>query len=139
MTLEDVIVHWAHRWRNLSAWGRNLPSTVKLSPHNGQRILGRAHCITGLIEVYITGSLAEDLSTVLHELAHVAAPLYNDHRDPWRKLYTSAVAEACRCDVDQFDINVAVADLDDQCREAITGWLKRSGQLTVLRAIGVMA
>ena len=74
MTLVDVISHWAHTWRNLAAWGAELPATFKIKPiRDSARVLGRAHCDKRLAEIFVTGQLAEDLSTVLHELAHLAA------------------------------------------------------------------
>jgi hypothetical protein len=139
MTLVDVISHWAHTWRNLAAWGAQLPATFKIVPHKGQRRLGRADCLKRQAEILVTGQLAEDLATVLHELAHLAAPNYVRHEEPWRLMFAAAVAEATGCDPWAFDLDVSISDLDAQCRDAIAGWLVRSGQAIVLRSIGVMS
>jgi hypothetical protein len=139
MTLVDVISHWAYNWRNLAAWGAQLPATFKIVPHKGQQRLGRADCLKRTAEILVTGELAEDLATVLHELAHLAVPNYVQHEEPWREMFVAAVAEACGCDASQFDLDVVITDLDAQCRDAIAGWLVRSGQSIVLRSIGVMS
>ena len=54
-------------------------------------------------------------------------------------IFAKAVGEACGVDPDEFEIDVKITDLDRQAREAVAGWLMRSGQSVVLRAIGVMS
>ncbi len=137
MTIADVISHWAHSWRNLAAWGAPLPATLDIKPHEGQRRLGRAYYATRCAEVLITGALHEDLGTVLHELAHLAAPDGTKHGKHWREIYVRAVAEAFGVDKDIFDIEVKITALDAQVRHEAQKWLVRSGQLVVLRALGV--
>jgi hypothetical protein len=137
--LDDVIAHWANTWRSLSAWGAPVPMRIELKPHKGQRFVGLAWCYQGRALIRVTGNLAFDLSTALHELAHLAAPNSEHHGERWREIYVAGVAEACGVDADEFEIDVTITDLDKQVRDAVAGWLMRSGQATVLRAIGVMS
>jgi hypothetical protein len=112
-----------------------LPAAITLKPYKrGQRRLGFAkpgHCVA---TVYITGNLAEDLSTVLHELAHLAAPGHEHHGERWRELFIAAVAEACGCDPDAIEPEVVITDLDSQVLAEVAAWLIRSGQHAVLKA-----
>ncbi len=138
MTLTDVVTHWAHVWRHLTAWGAPVPATFTIKPYKKGR-LGLAHPHVCTAEIRVTGILGEDLSTALHELAHLAAPGYEHHGDRWRDVYIRAAAEALGCDVHSFDVDVGISALDAQVREAVDRWLVRSGQLTVLTAIGVVS
>ena len=139
MKLDDVIKHWANQWRSLAAWSAPIPMQVNVKPHKGTRRVGVAWCYQGRANVYVTGNLAFDLATVLHELAHLAAPNSEHHGERWKAIFARAVAEACGVDADEFEIDVVITDLDKQAQEAIASWLMRSGQATVLRAIGVMS
>ncbi len=139
MKLDDVITHWANTWRSLSAWGAPVPMRVELKPYKGTRFVGLAWCYQGRALGRVTGNLAFDLGTALHELAHLAAPNAEQHGERWREMFVAGVAEACGVDADEFEIDVTITDLARQAREAVAGWLMRSGQAAVLRAIGVMS
>lgn len=139
MKLDDVIAHWANTWRSLAAWGAPIPMQVKLEPYKGTHYVGLAWCRQGRALVRVTGDLAFDLGTTLHELAHLAAPNSEHHGQRWRAIFVKGVAEACKVDPHEFEIeDIKVTDLDAQVRDAVAGWLVRSGQSTVLRAIGVL-
>jgi hypothetical protein len=137
--LDDVVSHWANTWRSLAAWKAPIPMQIEIKPYKGTRRVGVAWCYQGRANVYVTGDLAFDLATALHELAHLAAPNSEHHGERWREIFVAAVAEACGVDPDEFEIDVKITDLDRQAREAVAGWLMHTGQATVLRAIGVMS
>jgi hypothetical protein len=137
--LDDVILHWSNTWRSLAAWGAPIPMRVELKPYKGQQFVGLAWSCQGRALVRVTGDLAFDLGTALHELAHLAAPNAEHHGDRWREMFVAGVAEACGVDADEFEIDVTITDLNRQVHDAVAGWLMRSGQATVLRAIGVMS
>jgi hypothetical protein len=139
MKLDDVVTHWANTWRSLAAWKASIPMRIDVKPYKGTRRVGVAWSCEGRANVYVTGNLAFDLATALHELAHLAAPDSEHHGDRWREIFVAAVAEACGVDADDFEIDVAITDLDAQAQEAVAAWLVRSGQATVLRAIGVLS
>lgn len=139
MKLDDVVTHWADTWRSLAAWGAPIPMRVTVKPYKGTQRVGVAWCYQGRANVYVTGDLAFDLATALHELAHLAAPNSEHHGERWKLIFAKAVGEACGVDPDEFEIDVKITDLDRQAREAVAGWLMRSGQSVVLRAIGVMS
>jgi hypothetical protein len=139
MTPNQVISHWGHTWLSLAAWQAplNVSLRYRVRPTN-QRRLGTAHCARRVATVYLTGHLAEDLSTVLHELAHLAAPINADHGPRWRELYVAASAEALAADASVFETETSILDLDRQVVTVAHDWLRRSGQLAVLTAIGVV-
>ncbi len=138
MNAEDVLKHWADRWRNLAAWGAPIPMHVKIIPDNGCGVLGRARPARGTATVKATGNLAGNLKTILHELAHLAAPTFVHHEITWRELFTRGASEALGAHAADFDLDVTLFDLNQQVEDAVETWLKRSGQGAVLRAIGVL-
>jgi hypothetical protein len=120
----DLVRRWAVVWCRLATWGKPLTPTFKVEAwHVTYPVLGRAHPKTNLVEIYVTGGIAEDLSTVLHELAHIASPAPPHHGIKWKIIYVRAVAEVCQRDVASFDLEGDAATLDDQCRRAIELWL----------------
>lgn len=136
----DIVKSYANDWRSLAAWRAPLDVTVKVTPlprHYARR-LGTAWPCERRANVYVTGDLIMDLPTVLHELAHLAAPDYTGHERPWRELYMAAVAEATKSDVALFDVDVELCDLRAQAEAAVQAWLDVTGQLTVFKALGVM-
>lgn len=139
MTPLDVIKSWAETWRSLAAWRAplNVEITVKPQPKHVRR-LGTAQARQKTAIIYAIGDLAEDLGTALHEMAHLAAPVYVAHERPWREIFVAAATEALGCNADLFDLDVTVVDLDAQVVAAVDGWLARTGQITVLRALGII-
>jgi hypothetical protein len=141
MNTLDVIKSYADTWRSLAAWRAPLDVAVKVTPmpaHHTRR-LGTAWPCQRRANVYvIDGDLTGALSTLLHELAHLAAPTYAGHEMPWRAVYVAAVAEATRCDVDMFDTDLPLDEIRPQVHAAIDAWLDATGQRTVLTALGVI-
>lgn len=120
----DLVKRWAAVWCHLAAWGKVLAPTLRVEAYLPFfPILGRANPKTNLVEIFVTGGIAEDLSTVLHELAHISAPAPPHHGIKWKLSYMTAVAEVCRCDVTSFNLDADPSELDDQCRKAIERWL----------------
>jgi hypothetical protein len=141
VTVEDVLRSFARQWCGLLAWGAPVQlDEVKIGRYNGTAYAGRANNHKHWIIVLTTGKLATDAATVLHELAHLAAPNSEHHGAHWRQLYTRAAAEAFGVPADTFDASTGliIGDLDEQIREAAYAWLKRTGQLSTLKMIGVV-
>jgi hypothetical protein len=136
----DVLNTWATRWKSLAAWRAPLDVGVTIKPRPAHVVnrLGTAHCADRKATVYATGDLTEDLCTILHELAHLAAPRWTRHEMLWRMLYLAAVVEATQRPGHLFDPNVTIVDLDAQVVSAIDAWLTKSGQRAVLQAVGVL-
>lgn len=123
MTLQ-VVQTYAENWRTLRAWGAPLPAAIRTEVHKGQRVLGWASPGRCATVVRCTGDLARDLATVLHELAHLAAPSREGHGAVWKTMFARAAAEALDCDVDDFDTDVAYMDMDQQVIDMATVWLE---------------
>lgn len=136
----DIIKYWATQWRSLRAWRAAIAMTrFEYEEYKGRGPAGHARNSDSRIVVRLTGRLHFDLATVLHELAHLAAPNSEHHGLAWRELFAAAAAEALGMQIDDFEIDVAYSQLDRQIEDAVDGWLVRSGQTAVLRAIGVMS
>lgn len=139
-TQQDIVKHWTFTWRSLAAWRAPLPMRITFKPlKRGGRSVGTAWSCQGRAVVKLTGKLAYDLATALHEMAHLAAPNSEHHGEKWRELFVAATCEALGLTSDHFETDVPYADLDGQVEDAVAAWLDRTGQASVLRAIGVMA
>jgi RES domain-containing protein len=139
VTQLDVLKHWADRWRSLRAWRAPIAMqlTFKLQRKNSSRA-GTAWSHQGRAVVYLTGDLAYDLATALHELAHLAAPDSEHHGTHWRTLFVAAAVEACGGSADDYEIDdVEYGELDAQVEDTVRTWLKQTGQAAILGAIGV--
>jgi hypothetical protein len=120
----SMVQSYAERWRTLLAWGAHLPMVFKVETHKGQRVLGWARPGTCATVIRCTGRLARDLTTVLHEMAHLAVPNSEGHGERWRTMFVRAAAEAFRSDVDMFDIDMNYHDIDQQVIDAAETWLE---------------
>lgn len=134
----DIFNYWAGRWRSLAAWGAPLRMEIEVREYKGGATLGWAWAGRGECVVRLTGDLARDLGTALHELAHLAAPSYVHHERPWREMYARAAGEALTRDPSMIDLDVDKYALDDQVVHMVRHWLRCTGQDVVLRAIGVL-
>lgn len=139
MNQQDVIKHWAERWRSLAAWRAVIPMRLTFKRYKGHGRVGTAWSHQGRAQVNLTGDLGHDLATVLHELAHLAAPDSEHHGARWRELLVAAAVEAFGGSVDEYDTTGNYAELDEQVEDAAADWLTRTGQAGVLRGIGVMS
>lgn len=130
----QIVRYWADRWRTLAAWCAELPAIVTVEMYAGQRLLGRATYATRHAMVRVTGDLAEDLGTALHELAHLAAPVGTRHSKRWRVLYARAAAEAFGLgSAEEIDPSVQIRDLDMQITDLAREWI-RAGHHLAMRA-----
>jgi hypothetical protein len=136
ITKTDILKKWAAQWIQLKAWGRPLEeATFTFEPYKSGR-LGCAWVTRRAIEIRETGSLQRDLATVIHELAHLAAPGSEHHGDKWRAVFCRGAHEA---------LGVAISDtggihmLDRQVESACHTWLVHTGQFEFLKALGVIA
>lgn len=136
MKHQDVLQHWAERWRSLSAWRAVIPMRITFKTRKTKRRSGTAWSHEGRAVVYMTTNLVYDLATVLHELAHLAAPDSEHHGPHWRALFVAAAVEALG-GPDDYEVDVNITELDAQVEDAVRAWLKRTGQAAVLSAIGV--
>ncbi len=137
MNATTVLASYADRWRNLRAWRAPLPAVVTIEPWRGQQVVGYAvpaRCETVIRQ---TPRLADDLGTVLHELAHLAAPTRAGHDRAWRQLYALGAAEALALDPHTFVDAPTNQTLTSLVREACDRWLTTSGQRAFLRTLGV--
>jgi hypothetical protein len=119
----ESVKAYADRWRSLRSWGAPLDMLIRVEAHKGGKYLGLAKSYACAAIVYCTGSLALDLATAVHEMAHLAAPDSEKHGRRWREVFVRAAAEAFDCDVDDFDVDVKTGDLDAQVEDAARNWL----------------
>jgi hypothetical protein len=135
--IHRALAHYAQAWRSLRAWRAPLPTLVIVEPYRGGGRLGVARCGLRTATVYATGDLAEDLSTVLHELAHLAAPLAaRSHGSEWRALFVAAAREVTGGEDDDLDdLNLTTTDLDAAIRDEIAEWLSRTSQTFAARLV----
>lgn len=133
MNRTDVLKSWADQWRTLRAWGRNLEEvTFTFKPHR-RGPLGSACSVTRDAEIRETHDLADDLATILHELAHLAVPGCEQHGTRWRVAFSAAVKEVTGGVVADAEIHL----IDRQARDYVKQWLTASGQAAVLRALNI--
>lgn len=138
ITRRDVFNRWVQEWRSLAAWGAPITINLRVEEHKGQSILGLAWSHRGNCMVRLTGDLPRDLATALHEIAHLAAPDSVHHELPWRQMYARAAGEALGEDPAVIELDTDLYDLDKQVMRMVQRWFDRTGQTTVLRAIGVL-
>lgn len=82
------------QWRNLTAWGRPLVHAHLLLRRSTSKVASSGHAWpTGRITMTAGSDEADARATVLHELAHVAAPRACQHGSRWRHLLLAAAME----------------------------------------------
>lgn len=124
MSSHTTVEYYADKWRNLRAWGALLPMAIELVAHKGTVNLGLAWSRACKAKVRITGDLPRDLATLLHEMAHLAAPNSEHHGARWKEVYIRAAAEALDCSPDDFEPDVPYLDLDQQVIDYATAYLE---------------
>lgn len=128
LNYETVVKRYAHQYLSLLAWGGAIPKAeFHFERYKGQRCKGWANSVRGTVVVRCSGSLADDLKTVLHELAHLAAPTSEHHGLAWKNVYARAAAEAFEMDIDDFDLDVDKYAMDNQVKEAAEIYLAAQG------------
>lgn len=137
-------------WKALTSWRQSLADVaVGFEPlaESPDGYLGRAFHDrstvppTRCVMVYVTGYLAEDLETVLHELAHHSVGCGAEHRAPWMHRLAEAVEEATGIAAPEW------RDLEDaengtqlyDCRVIahLVAWLDQTGRARRFREAGI--
>lgn len=119
----EMVKFYADKWRSLRAWCAPIPMDVELKPHRGTYNLGLAWSGRGKLQVKITGRLSRDLATLLHEMAHLAAPDDEHHGARWKEMFIRGAAEALDADVSDFDPDVTKYAMDEQVIDMVECWL----------------
>jgi len=125
MKLKEGLQVWAERWRGLKAWGRPLEEvTVEFRQrHAGNYATGLA--FPTLRRIVVTApDMTRGLTTLLHELAHVAVPGNEHHGTKWREAFVGAVTEVTGVYVTPVG---SLRVLGDGVRAAVASWWKTSG------------
>jgi hypothetical protein len=125
VTRAQGLLRWADAWRNLRAWRRDLSLVeVVISDRAHPRRLGSCWDFQQRLVVYRGDSFAEELATVLHELAH-AACIGGEHGEQWQATYAAAVTE-----VTGLPVVTCAEDYQVLCmsaRDAVKAWWVSSG------------
>jgi hypothetical protein len=124
MTTHEIVERYADQWRSLVAWGAPLPMKIEVVAHKGTVNLGLAWSTLCKAKVRVTGNLARDLATLLHEMAHLAAPNSEHHGIQWKTVFARAAAEALDGDFDDFDLDVTKYDMDQMVMDMVEAWLE---------------
>lgn len=120
---------WADRWRDLKAWGRTLEEvTIELRQRSeGVGRYSTGVCYPTLRRIVVTAGsdVPQALATILHELAHAAAPGDEGHGDRWQAIFAAAVLEVTGIrlvhPVDNYRL------MQRQAIGACRAWWRRSG------------
>lgn len=126
MTRSDFIRYWASVWaRDLRTWGRPLTEVnVVVKERRGRLGSGLARPVCREVIIRAGSDIPDGLATILHELAHVAAPGGDHHGERWRRLYTDAVCEVTGIPVCPEGTKT---ELERSCRDALASWWDASG------------
>ncbi len=135
ITNTDIVAKFAGQWPSLKAWRANLPMDIEIKPHKGEATIGLAWSRQCRALIRTTRSLVVDLDTVIHELAHLAAPNHVSHGAEWRELYVAGLCEALGDDAHNFETDCQLADLQKQGQAAVEHWLRRTGQWQFLKTL----
>jgi hypothetical protein len=124
LATHEIVERYADKWRNLRAWGAPLPMKIEIVAHQNTRNLGYARPALCDAKVRVTGKLNRDLATLLHEMAHLAAPRDAQHGIEWKTVFARAAAEALDGDFDDFDLSVTKYDMDQIVIDMVDAWLE---------------
>jgi hypothetical protein len=92
------VLHLYHeRWSKLSAWGMKLGHTkLQVRTRRANRCCtGHAYPYGGRITMTVSDNRGDGLATLLHEMAHCAAPPRCAHGKEFREMFLAAAAEVC--------------------------------------------
>lgn len=94
LTRRAVIMRHADEWRNLRAWGRSLDNLKIEYLDRRTTKLGVCHPTEQRIKIYLNGTIAMALSTVVHEMAHAVEMQEDEMHGPrWARRMADAAAE----------------------------------------------
>lgn len=87
----DELLDWAEEWRKLAVWSRPIDVPILWEAYGGNgQPLGFADYRHREIWVFVTGNKAEDMATVLHEMAHMDITPEGGHGPRWRRRFALA-------------------------------------------------
>lgn len=147
----------ARAWRGLLAWRQPLADVVfGFAPYDPVKdiALGRAYHDRSTqppvrtVMVYVTGYMAEDLETVIHEIAHHAVGCAAGHSAPWYERLAAAVTEVTRIPAPAWedcaamprdeDREPGVHTYDGRLVAHLVAWMEMTGTARWLRDMGVL-
>lgn len=133
LTRSDIITRHANDWRNLRAWGRSLDNVrIEYVDREHARRAGTCWTYEQRLVVYRQARLSDQLSTLLHEMAH-AVEISDSHGLAWQRRFAAAVAE-----VTGYVVPPAAEDyriVNDAARDAMRKWWHRSGGLVIEKLV----
>ena len=91
----NVLHLYADLWRKLSCWPRALRSKLTVRRGTRRYSSGTSYGWSGRVVVTAGTDRVEALTTLLHELAHQAAPIQEGHGPRFHWLFTEAITEVC--------------------------------------------
>lgn len=119
------LLSWADRWRTLRAWRRDLSQVrVEVSDQAHPQRLGTCWSLQQRLVIYRGPSFVDELSTLVHELAH-AATILEHHSEIWQEVYAAAVTEITGIEVVPVAHDYRV--LDRAAEDALRSWWRTSG------------
>lgn len=95
MSTREAYTEAARRYARLSAWERDLSGVefdIRISDVKTYTS-GHAYSGSGRFVVTVGSNIADAHTTIIHELAHLAAPGREHHGPVWRSLHILAVSE----------------------------------------------
>ncbi len=139
ITRTDVLMRWFRQWANLRAWKRDLSEVkVEVSDRWYPDRLGTCWTLEQRIAVYRSSersfNAANELHTLLHELAH-AATILEHHGPKWQECYSAAILEVTRIAIPRAASSYRI--LNTAGRAAMKSWWTSSGNDSLLRVTGV--
>jgi hypothetical protein len=125
ITREQGLRTWARRWATLRAWRRDLSEVkIEISDRAHADRLGTCWSYEQRIVIYRGDSFIDELSTVVHELAH-AATIGASHDERWQDVYSAAVTEITGIAVIPAAYNYEV--LNRCAKDVMRTWWQLSG------------
>lgn len=137
ITREQGLRKWADQWRTLRAWKRDLSGVkIEISDRWWSLRLGTCWDYEQRVVIYRGDSFVDELSTILHELAH-AACIGSGHDEKWQTTFASAVTEVTNISVVPMADSYRILNL--AAKSAISTWWQLSGnaKLWSLASTGV--
>lgn len=120
-----VLQKWASDWRALRAWGCDLSDVdIDISETKHPRRRGTCWPLERRLTLYRGDSITEDLSFLLHEMAHVVT-IHDNHGSEWQSCFARAVTEVTRIPIPEAYDNFML--LDQAAQAAIGSWWQSSG------------
>ena len=125
ITRVQGLLRWAHQWRTLRAWRRDLSDVkIQISDQIHNDRLGTCWTLQQRVVVYRGDSFIDELCTLVHELAH-AATIVHSHDETWQATFSAAVSEITGIAVTPVAYNYEVLNL--AAKDALRSWWKSSG------------